>query len=187
MVRDYPEKSIDFRRNQEWVSISKGLVQTYSDQRLDLAVLEMPNEPIYEDSAPQYGSAGLMWGQDIFICGFPTVDDYPLPGSVLPTPHIRKGILSAIEARIYAPNFVWMVDALIESGYSGGHAVFVNKANVRQVIGIVKSIKSTSDIYAVEDTDMKDVEGLFYRRQSGIVEVVDLACLKDLGILNLAD
>ena len=88
-----------------------------------------------------------------------------------------------METVVYKPDIVWLVDVLIESGYSGGPAVIVNSDGRRQVVGMVKSIKATSDVYAVEDADMNEVEGLFYRRQSGIVEIVDLACLKSLGIL----
>ena len=92
-----------------------------------------------------------------------------------------------METKIYDSDRVWLVDALIESGYSGGPAVFVNGDGRRQVFGIVKSIKSTSDLYSVEDAAMNEVEGLFYRRQSGIVEVVSLSCLNGSGILQTVD
>ena len=183
VVRDFPEKDIDIRRGGEWEPLTSGLELIHRETKLDIAVFRVLGEPTPKNSAPYYGSEGIIWGQDIYICGFPRVDDQVLPDSNVPTAHVRKGILSAMETNDYKPDIVWLVDVLIESGYSGGPAVIVNADGRRQVIGMVKSIKSTSDKYAVEDADMKEVEGLFYRRQSGIVEVVDLACLKNLGIL----
>ena len=46
-----------------------------------------------------------------------------------------------METVVYKPDIVWLVDVLIESGYSGGPAVIVNSDGRRQVVGMVKSIK----------------------------------------------
>ena len=175
IVRDYPDKPIDIRRDREWKPLSH-LKLTFIDRSLDIAVFRLLGCTTSTESAPPYGSDGLYLGQDIYLCGYPTVDDIPSPDSELPVPHIRKGIISAVGSRSQGvePGEVWLVDALIESGYSGGPAAYVNSDNRSKVLGIVRSIKSTSDIYAVEDDDMNEVEGMYYRRQSGIIEVVDL-------------
>ena len=179
VVRQYPTKGIDIRRNREWKPLTSCLEQTHIDTQLDIAVFRVQGEPSFERTAPMHGSEGVILGQDIYLCGFPTVDDQQHPDNIFPLPHVRKGILSAKDNR----DNVWLVDALIESGYSGGPAVFVNGVGREQVLGIVKSIKLTSDLYNVEDAEMREVDGLFYRRQSGIIEVVDLAYLRSSGIL----
>ena len=183
VVRDYREKSVDIRRNREWVPL-QGLEPSFINTKLDVAMFRIRGTSPVKGTAPPFGSVGLALGQDVYMCGFPTVDDRPTPSSDFPLPHVRKGIVSAMWAPGIEPEGVWLVDALIESGYSGGPAVFVNGDNRRQVLGIVRRIKSTSDIYSVEDADMNEVEGLFYRRQSGIIEVVDLGYLERVGALK---
>ena len=124
--------------DQQWKELSIAIVGMGNDQ-IDVTVLGCPVR-LAPSHPLEASSAGLYIGQQVYFVGFPFGWDggHGEMNNDFPFPFTKSGIVSAI--MFEASRFI--IDAHVNSGFSGGPVVFVSPSqpqNQFRVAGIVSA------------------------------------------------